>query len=192
MDPDTLASQGVPLEPPDVYVTTWIGTKPEIRPDVRLVAVLDADAMIRRPDLRAAERGFHDLSELARWAGPASAGGRLLIQTGEPNHPAIQAVVRGEPRFFLEREIEARRDPPYPPFTELLRVSGPSAAVQAAAVRAREEGAMVLGPVAARGMDPEEREFLAKARDSGALAASLRPLFASSEGAGLRIDADPR
>ncbi|HEV3472575.1 MAG TPA: hypothetical protein VG408_05140, partial [Actinomycetota bacterium] len=70
----------------DVYVTTWIGTKPELRPDVSLVGVLDADWLIRRPDFRSSESAYQALVEMAEWAGPASNGGRLVVQSSDPSH----------------------------------------------------------------------------------------------------------
>ena len=195
MDPSALEETGPDVGPTDIYVTTWIGTKREIRPEAKLVAVLDADALIRRPDLRAAEDGWASLAAMARWAGPASAGGRLVVQTSEPSHHAIQAIVRGDPRFFLEREMELRQELSYPPFAELVRISGPQDAVERAAEVARGTPAQVLGPIdtparAARGED--DREFLAKVPSADDLMGVLRPLLRSSEGAGLRVDADPR
>jgi primosomal protein N' len=190
MDPEVLAAGELRAEPSDIYVTTWIGTKPEIRPEARLVAILDADALIRRPGFRAAELGFQALGEMARWAGPAAAGGRLVIQTSEPTHHAVQAIVRGDPRFFLEREIELRRDLRYPPFAELVRVWGPADQVDLAAVETRAGGALVLGPIDVDG--GPEREFLAKTPDAQALMERLRPLLASSRAGNLRIDTDPR
>lgn len=192
MDPDALGADGPALGPTDIYVTTWIGTKREIRPEARLVAVLDADGLIRRPDFRAAELGFQVLSEMARWAGSSEQGGRLVIQTSEPGHHAIQSLVRGDPRFFLQREIEARRELGYPPFSELVKVAGPQDQVQRAAAVASTHGALVLGPVAIRGGDGPDHEFLAKASDAQALLGALRPLLASGEAGNLRIDADPR
>lgn len=192
MDPDVMGrGERAPMEPSDIYVTTWIGTKPELRPEARLVAVLDADALIRRPEFRAAETGFQALGEMARWAGPAVDGGRLVIQTSEPSHHAIQAIVRGDPRFFLEREIELRRELRYPPFAELVRVWGPPDQVDLAAAEARSQGAVVLGPVEAPGA-VGEREFLAKTGDAQALMEALRPLLASTRAGNLRIDTDPR
>ena len=47
---------------------------------------------------------------MSTWAGPASEGGRLVVQTAEPGHHSIQAVVRGDYSFFLEREVEHRRE----------------------------------------------------------------------------------
>jgi primosomal protein N' (replication factor Y) (superfamily II helicase) len=199
MDPDVLEERGP--EPhnadADIYVTTWVGTKPALRPEVALVGVLDADALIRRPDFRAAERGFQALAEMSEWAGPASDGGRLIIQTAEPRHHAVQAVVRADYRFFLEREVELRKELGYPPFSELIKitVSGGDAraAIERMARVSRDEGARVLGPIAVRAQDVVSFQILCKCSDAGPVARALRPLVAALP-ATLRVavDVDPR
>jgi primosomal protein N' (replication factor Y) (superfamily II helicase) len=200
MDPDVLEERGP--EPhnhadADIYVTTWVGTKPALRPEVALVGVLDADALIRRPDFRAAERGFQALAEMSEWAGPASDGGRLIIQTAEPRHHAVQAIVRADYRFFLEREVELRKELGYPPFSELIKttVSGGDArgAIERMARVCRDEGARVLGPIAVRAQDMASFQILCKCSDAGSVARALRPLVAALP-ATLRVavDVDPR
>lgn len=192
MDPDALGSDGPSLGPTDIYVTTWIGTKREIRPEARLVAVLDADGLLRRPDFRSAELGFAALSEMARWAGPAAGGGRLVIQTAEPGHHAIQAVVRGDARYFLEREIELRRELDYPPFAELVKIAGPEAQIKRAVEETKATGARVLGPIQVGTPSEPDFEFLAKTPDAQVLLAALRPFLASSDAGNLRVDSDLR
>jgi primosomal protein N' len=149
-DPDVLATERA-SEPPDIYVTTWIGTKEALRPDVSLVGVLDADALIRRPEWWAAEAAYHALAEMAAWAGPAARGGRLVVHCSDPAHHAVQAVVRADHRFFVERELSQRAELAYPPFSELVRATaaGPGAAELLARVASecRGAGATVLGPV---------------------------------------------
>ena len=198
MDPETIDDR----EPEDVmhgdiYVTTWIGTKPAIRPDVSLVGILDADAMIRRPDFHASENAYQAFVEMAGWAGPASDEGRLLIQTGEPAHHALQAIARADYNFFLERELRFREELGYPPFSELIKVavSGlqrDDVAAQVAAV-ARAHRARVLGPIEA-GFEPDKRlELLVKCSDAEALAPGLRDILARvPSSTRLRIDVDPR
>ena len=197
-DPDVLAG-GNGAGDPDVYVTTWIGTKPALRPDVNLVGVLDADALLRRPDWRAAEDGYQALAAMAEWAGPSRAGGRLVLQTAEPGHHAIQAVVRGDYDFFLTRELEARRELGYPPFSELVKLTarGPHAAelMSAAADVCRDAGARVLGPVTTRppGADEDELQTLVKCADAQAVTPGLRGILARAPaGSRLRVDVDPR
>ena len=183
-------------KPPDIYVTTWFGTKPVLRPDVSMVAVLDADALIHRPDFRAAEHAYQALAEMAQWAGPASNGGRLVVQTSEPGHHAIQAVARADYGFFLSRELELREELGYPPFSELieLRSSGEgSTPLMDAAVKAsQDEGARVLGPapVAER---PGDLRALIKCQDAAVVATRLRDILAGApRGTRLRVDVDPR
>jgi primosomal protein N' (replication factor Y) len=113
-----------------------------------------------------------------------------MIQTSEPGHHAIQAIVRGDPRFFLEREIELRRELGYPPFAELVKLAGPEVSVRSASDAAREGGATVLGPIEIPSRN--EHESLVKTADAQALVRSLRPLLGSREAAGLRVDPDPR
>lgn len=200
MDPDVLAKGDPdPHAKPDIYVTTWVGTKPAIRPDVSLVGVLDADALLRRPDWRAAEDGYQALAAMAEWAGPAAAGGRLVLQTKEPAHHAIQAVSRGDYAFFLRRELEARRELSYPPFSELVKLSarGPRAKelIDEANAVCRAAGARVLGPISVRppGSDEEELQTLVKCRDALAVAPGLRGILARAPaGSRLRVDVDPR
>jgi primosomal protein N' (replication factor Y) len=200
VDPDTLAErEPQPMTGPGIYVTTWIGTKPVFRPDASLVGVLDADSLLRRPDWRAAEEGYQALAAMAEWAGPASDGGRVVVQTGEPAHHAVQAVVRGDYEFFLTRELEARRELGYPPFSELVKLSarGPQAeALMDDAVRVcRAARARVLGPITARvlGTDETELQTLVKCRDALAVTPGLRGILASAPaGTRLRVDVDPR
>jgi primosomal protein N' (replication factor Y) len=189
-----------------IYVTTWFGTKPELRPPVDLVGVLDADVHTRRLDFRAAEHAYQALSEMAQWAGPATAGGRLVIQSDDPSHHAIQAVVRGDYSFFLTRELELRRELSYPPFTELVKVSsiGPAATemIEASAEVARKHGARVLGPIEAPfpegGRDSRRRgeaglQLLLKCPSAQTVALGLRDILPRvPRGTRLRVDVDPR
>lgn len=192
-DPETL-ERGLPeRRAVDIYLTTWVGTKPALRPDVSLVGVLDADALIRRPDFRAAEHAYQALAAMAEWAGPAAAGGRLVIQTNEPGHHAVQAVMRADHDHFVRRELEIRAELGYPPFSELVRAgargAGAKEVIGHAADVARAAGGRVLGPIAAG----DELQVLVKCPDATAVAEALRPLVAGAPaGTILRVDSDPR
>jgi primosomal protein N' (replication factor Y) len=199
MDPRTLeAADGQPdVSDADIDVTTWIGTKPSIRPPVKTVGVLDVDALVRRPDFRAAEYAYEALAEMSAWAGPAARGGRLVLQTGEPGHHAVQAVVRGDYRYFLEREVEHRRELRYPPFTDLVKAqaSGPDAEslIERAAAAARDAGGDVLGPSPAGLPGAAVLEILVKCRDARPVSEALRGILPElPRGSRLRVDADPR
>lgn len=178
----------------DIYVTTWIGTKPEIRPDVQVVGVLDADWLIHRPDFRATEKAYQALCAMSAWAGPT---GTLVIQTREPNHHCVQAVIRGDHGFFAEREAQVRRDLVYPPFVELvkLRASGPAAdAVLEMAREATSRDDRILGPIEVRLPDePPSWEVLVKTADAQGVAGRLRGILPRvPKGTRLRVDVDPR
>ena len=180
----------------DIYVTTWIGTKEAIRPDVGLVGVLDADALIRRPDFRSGELAYQALVEMAEWAGPAHEGGRLVVQTDEVGHHALQAIARSDYSFFLDRELAARQDLGYPPFSELIKVQVVGSdrdEVTARVVAAgRGGGARVLGPIEA-GLDEKRLELLLKCPSAEAIVPGLRELMADvPAGTRLRVDVDPR
>jgi primosomal protein N' (replication factor Y) len=200
VDPDVLAGDA-PREArqseADIYVTTWIGTKDVLRPEVSLVAVLDADALIRRPDFRASERAYQALAEMAEWAGPAAEGGRLFVQTAEPAHHAVQAVARADYSFWLRRELEHRAELGYPPFSELVKITagGPRAEslIEEAARICRVKGARVLGPIGVRLGAGAARQVLIKAADANPIAEELRPLAAKvAPGDRLQVDVDPR
>lgn len=184
----------------DIYVTTWLGTKAAVRPDAKLVAVLNADVLTRRPDFRAGEAAYQALAELAEWAGPADRGGRLLIQTSEPSHFAIQAVVRADYGFWLERELAQRKELHYPPFSELVKITGAGPLAEKLITNAgeicRDKKARVLGPVAVpvvRGARGPGLELLVKCDDAFEVAVAVRELVASAPaGNRLIVDVDPR
>lgn len=194
LDPDQPRPdvQGVQL-----YVTTWRGTKEAVRPEASFVAVLDADALIRRTDFRAAEAAHQALARMAEWAGPAARGGRLMLQTRDPAHHVLQAVTRGDYWFFADRELEIRRELGYPPFLDLVKLeaAGPRATevLQQAAASARARGARVLGPVAVRQRGSAAQELLIKCEDAMTVGADLRDILAAAPaGARVRVDVDPR
>lgn len=200
MDPESLAAAGIAgpdTSQADIYVTTWIGTKAAFRPDVSLVGITDADALIRRPDFRAAENAYQAFAEMAEWAGDRESGGKLFLQTSEPAHHSVQAVARGDYSFFLEREAEQRRELGYPPFGELVRVrasgeEAPEVADRAAAA-ARDAGGRVLGPIEVTGIAGRELEMLVKCPDALLVARALRVILPGlTAGSRLRVDVDPR
>lgn len=176
----------------DIYVTTWIGTKPQLRPNVALVGVVDADALLRRVDFRAAEHAYQAFSEMAEWTGPAGTGGRLVIQTDDPGHHALQAIARADYGFFLRHEIAERRDLGYPPFSELIEIRAPgidSIALRRAAEICRGAQARVIGPAPLVGGGAS---VVCKCRDAYTVSEALREFAASPEGRSLSYDVDPR
>lgn len=106
-----------------VLVGTQLVAKGHDFPDVDLAVVLDADATLRFPDLRAEERTFALVTQLAGRAGRGGEGeGRVLVQTKAPHNPVIIAAAAHDTDGFLAAELGRRRDFGYPPYATLIRL----------------------------------------------------------------------
>ncbi|MEJ2212087.1 MAG: primosomal protein N' [Anaerolineae bacterium] len=104
----------------DVLVGTQMIAKGLDLPRVTLVGVISADTALYLPDYRAAERTFQLLAQVAGRAGRSRRGGRVIVQTYDPQHYAIQAAARHDYAAFYEQELAHRRDLGYPPFGRLV------------------------------------------------------------------------
>lgn len=141
----------------DLLIGTQMITKGYHFPKLTLVGVVDADLGLTGGDLRAAERTYQLLSQVAGRAGRAERPGRVLLQTVEPAHPVMKAMVSGDRDGFLQAEMEARRSAAMPPFSRLAAVivssadEGAARATAAALGRSapRDNGVAVLGPAPA-------------------------------------------
>jgi primosomal protein N' (replication factor Y) len=91
-------------------------------PNVTLVGVVNADTALHLPDFRAAERTFHLLVQVAGRTGRGERGGRVLVQTLSPDHPAILAASRHDFKKFADDELAARAAWKYPPFSSMIRM----------------------------------------------------------------------
>jgi primosomal protein N' (replication factor Y) len=119
----------------DVLVGTQMLAKGMDLPRVTLAAVLAADGLLHRPDLRAGEQALQLLLQLAGRAGRGERPGQVLVQTYSPDHPVILHLVDGRYERFLEEEAAERRDAGLVPFARacVLRLSGTSASTTATA-----------------------------------------------------------
>ena len=144
----------------DVLVGTQMLAKGMDLPRVTLAAVLAADGLLHRPDLRAGEQALQLLLQLAGRAGRGERPGQVLVQTYSPDHPVILHLVDGRYERFLEEEAAERRDAGLVPFARacVLRLSGTSASTTAtaAAVLAeqlrpgcKDSGWQLIGPAPA-------------------------------------------
>jgi primosomal protein N' (replication factor Y) len=106
----------------DLLVGTQMVTKGHDLPHVTLVGVINADAALSIPDFRASERAFQLLVQVAGRAGRGDAPGRVIVQTYQPGHHAIQLAVRHDVDGFLERELVDRKELVYPPFSRVALV----------------------------------------------------------------------
>jgi primosomal protein N' (replication factor Y) len=159
----------------DIVIGTQIIAKGHHFPMLTLVGVVDADLGLTGGDLRASERTYQLLHQVAGRAGRAERPGRVLLQTYMPEHRVMQALTDDQRDAFLEVEADERRAAGMPPFARLaaLIVSGPDTAavgrVSRLLARAapRLDGVTVLGPAPAplamlRGLHRER--LLLKAR----------------------------
>ncbi|NMA61029.1 MAG: primosomal protein N' [Firmicutes bacterium] len=110
-----------------VLVGTQMVAKGLDFPKVTLVGVLSADLGLNFPDIRAAERTFQLLTQVAGRSGRGDLPGRVIIQAYEPDHFAIRCAQNHDYLGFYRQEISFRRSLGYPPFQHLTRIlcSGP-------------------------------------------------------------------
>ena len=106
----------------DLLIGTQMLAKGLDLPLVTLVGVVLAEVGLNLPDYRAAERGFQLLTQVAGRAGRSPLGGRVILQTYQPGHYAIQAAARHNFESFYQQELSYRRELGYPPFKRLLRL----------------------------------------------------------------------
>jgi primosomal protein N' (replication factor Y) (superfamily II helicase) len=106
----------------DVLVGTQMLAKGLDLPLVTLVGIVLADVGLNLPDPFTAERTFNLLTQVAGRAGRSALGGRVILQTFQPEHYAIQAASRHDYAGFYALELEERRKLGYPPFSRLVRL----------------------------------------------------------------------
>jgi primosomal protein N' (replication factor Y) len=113
----------------DILLGTQMIAKGLDFPRVTLVGVINADIALHLPDFRAAERTFQLVTQVAGRTGRGEHGGRVLVQTFSPDHPAIRAAVRHDYAMFARQELPIREALLYPPFADMARivVRGPDA-----------------------------------------------------------------
>jgi primosomal protein N' (replication factor Y) (superfamily II helicase) len=141
----------------DILIGTQIVAKGHHFPMLTLVGVIDADLGLAGGDLRAAERTYQLMHQVAGRAGREDRHGRALLQTYSPEHPVIQALVAGDQKGFMAAEMEERSRHAMPPFGKLaaIIVSGRDEDAVDAASRAlgrcapRGSNVDVLGPAPA-------------------------------------------
>jgi primosomal protein N' (replication factor Y) (superfamily II helicase) len=104
------------------------------------VGVIDADLGLQGGDLRAAERSFQQIAQVAGRAGRGAKPGRVFIQTHSPDTNVIQALVSGDPDRFYTAETEARRDANAPPFGRFAAI-----VISSEVLKEAEEVARLIG-----------------------------------------------
>ena len=192
----------------DIVIGTQLVAKGHNFPNLTLVGVIDADLGLMGSDLRAAERTFQLMRQVAGRAGRAEAPGTALLQTYQPEHPVIRAVLEGDEEGFWRAEAAAREQAGVPPFGRMAGIilSGPDAAQVFDAGNAlarrdaplRDIGAQVYGPAPApiaRVRGRHRVRLLVKAEKSAPLQDALTRWIAQVPIRGeirLAVDVDPQ
>src|SRR5207302_6488317 len=91
-------------------------------PNVTLVGVVNADVGLHIPDFRSAERTFQLLAQVSGRTGRGPRGGRVLVQTCNPEQPSIALAATHDYASFVERELAHRKEHLYPPYQRLVRL----------------------------------------------------------------------
>jgi primosomal protein N' (replication factor Y) len=132
----------------DVIIGTQLVAKGHNFPQLTLVGVIDADVGLSSGDPRASERTFQMLQQVTGRAGRGDRPGIGLVQTYQPDHPVIRALVSGDSERFFSEEAEQRRRAGLPPFGRLaaLIVSGKDRASAETHARALVRAAHGLAP----------------------------------------------
>lgn len=192
----------------DIVIGTQLVAKGHNFPNLTLVGVIDADLGLQGSDLRAAERTFQLMRQVAGRAGRAEKPGTALLQTYQPDHPVIRAILAGDEESFWQAEAGEREAAGVPPFGRMAGIilSGPDLAQisQVAQHLARATGplstvgAQVFGPAPApiaRVRGRHRIRMLVKAPKGVALQPALRAWVAQVQVRGearLAIDIDPQ
>jgi primosomal protein N' (replication factor Y) len=199
----------------DLVIGTQLVAKGHHFPHLTLVGVVDADIGLANGDPRAAERTFQLLNQVAGRAGRGETPGRAFLQTFQPDHPVLRALLSSDFERFYREETEVRRQGGLPPFGRLasLVVSAPDRAaaeffardLARAAHRAQAEAEgpasriVILGPAEApiavlRGRS--RFRLLVKAPRAADLQAFLRDVLARvpkpKGGVRVAVDIDPQ
>jgi primosomal protein N' (replication factor Y) (superfamily II helicase) len=190
----------------DIVIGTQLVAKGHHFPKLNLVGIVDADLGLSNGDPRAAERTFQLLHQVAGRAGRQTGRGYGYLQTHQPNHPVMRALVAGDREAFYATEIAARERTHYPPFGRLasLVVTGPDRptteghARRLASAAPQQEAVRVLGPAEApiavvRGRH-RFRLLVKSPRSfdlSGYLRTWLRQAPKAGTGVSLEVDVDP-
>ncbi len=106
----------------DILLGTQMIAKGLDFPNVLLVGVINADSALHFPDFRASERTFQLVTQVAGRTGRGDRGGRVIVQTFSPEHPAIQAASHHDYTRFAEDEMVNREKFRYPPLGSVARI----------------------------------------------------------------------
>ena len=141
----------------DIVIGTQLVAKGHHFPKLNLVGIVDADLGLGNGDPRAAERTFQLLHQVVGRAGREEGRGQGFLQTHQPDHPVMKALIMGDREAFYKNEIELRERTGYPPFGRLAslivsaneRHAAEGYGRTLASLAPKDENVRVLGPAEA-------------------------------------------
>ena len=141
----------------DIVIGTQLVAKGHHFPKLNLVGIVDADLGLGNGDPRAAERTFQLLHQVVGRAGREEGRGQGFMQTHQPDHPVMKALIMGDREAFYNNEIELRERTGYPPFGRLAslivsaneRHAAEGYGRTLASLAPKDENVRVLGPAEA-------------------------------------------
>ena len=107
----------------DILVGTQMVTKGLDFDRVSVVGILNADALVSFPDFRAFERAYQLLSQVSGRAGRKEVPGKVVIQSYQPNHPALKYVESNDFAAMYQSQIAERREYHFPPVARLVKIT---------------------------------------------------------------------
>lgn len=138
----------------DILIGTQMVTKGLDFSNVAVVGIINADALLKFPDFRAYERSFQLMLQVSGRAGRLHGGGKVIIQTSDPENPLFNEVIKGDYKSLYSSQIMDRETFRYPPFSRMISVVikhkyqnyVDGFAGELAAVLRQQFGMRVLGP----------------------------------------------
>lgn len=106
----------------DIIIGTQILAKGHHFPNITLVGIVDGDLGLQGADIRASEKTYQLINQVAGRAGRAEKKGKILIQTFKPSHPFYAALRSADSNSFMDMEMESRQENCLPPFSRLAAV----------------------------------------------------------------------
>lgn len=131
----------------DVVLATEAGLADVPRPAVSVAIALGVDGYFSKPKGRAAEDAVAALWSLAGLVAGRRPKGRMILEVHTGEHHGIEALVRGDYRFFVRKELEVRREAGAPPYKSMVRLQTPDPAPELMDRLRSLPGTRVLGPV---------------------------------------------
>ena len=140
----------------DIVIGTQLVAKGHNFPLMTLVGVLDADIGLTSGDPRAAERTFQLLQQVTGRAGRGDKPGRALVQTYQPDHPVLAALISGDAERFYREETRVREAAGLPPFGRLAALVVSAAERDQAEAHARAMARVAEAPAGVTVLGPAE------------------------------------